>query len=131
MRLDVYGNKLAMCDGYYVEAEDSKTYSIDMWVVEEGASKSGKSYSCTEKCRIGPLSNVLRPLCIWRNGIVCCKEKSEESEAEVGADSGNLLYLFNVTTKEWKKFHNCSAAYDQCDIFNYEKSLLSVLQHLG
>ncbi|KAI9127047.1 hypothetical protein K1719_001606 [Acacia pycnantha] len=120
----VHGNKLALCDG-----KDSSTYSIYMWVVEEGDSEYGKSLICTEKYNIGLLANVLTPLCIWRNQIVCVYVRGEFEGMGKDKDKGDLkdfLYLFNLTTMEWTKFHNSSAAYYRCSFFNYERSLVSV-----
>ncbi|KAI9127399.1 hypothetical protein K1719_001958 [Acacia pycnantha] len=122
----VHGNKLAMCDG----SIRSSTYSIYMWVVEEGDSESGRSLVCTENYKIGPLATVLTPLCIWRNQIVCIYEEGEvEGKGKDKGDLKDFLYLFNLTTKEWTKFHNFSAAYGRYAIFNYERSLVS-WQHL-
>ncbi|KAK4259343.1 hypothetical protein QN277_005685 [Acacia crassicarpa] len=126
-RVDVHGNKLAMCDGIHSVIRDSRTYSIHMWVVEEGDSESGNSLICTEKYKIGPLATVLKPLCIWRNQIVCIYEEGEvEGKGKDKGDLKDFLYLFNLTTKEWTKFHNFSAAYCHYAIFNYERSLVSV-----
>ncbi|KAI9127220.1 hypothetical protein K1719_001779 [Acacia pycnantha] len=122
-KLDVHGNKLAMCDGTVIR--DPRTYSIHMWVVEEGDSEFGNSLICTEKYKIGPLATVLKPLCIWRNQIVCIFVKGEVDGKGKG-DLKEFLYLFNLTTKEWTKFHNLSAAYFLRVIFNYERSLVSV-----
>ncbi|KAI9127059.1 hypothetical protein K1719_001618 [Acacia pycnantha] len=62
----------------------------------------------------------------------CCGPFRLDVHGEVegkGKDKGDLkdfLYLFNLTTKEWTKFHNFSAAYGRCAIFNYESSVVSV-----
>ncbi|KAK4259344.1 hypothetical protein QN277_005686 [Acacia crassicarpa] len=125
--LYMLGNKLAMCEGFVSAEELSKPYSFHIWVIEECAGESGKSYNCTEKHRIAPTSKFLIPLCIWRNEIVCQYEKNE---AEEEVDQRNFLFLFNLTTKDWKKFPCFSAAYDHCDIFNYERSLASVCNTL-
>ncbi|KAK4259340.1 hypothetical protein QN277_005682 [Acacia crassicarpa] len=120
----VHGNKLAMCDG-----KRSSTYSIYIWVVEEGDSEYGKSLICTEKYKIGPLATVLTPQCIWRNQIVCNYVLGEFEGKGKDKDKGDLndsLHLFNLTTKEWTKFHKFSAAYYRCSFFNYERSLVSV-----
>ncbi|KAK4259341.1 hypothetical protein QN277_005683 [Acacia crassicarpa] len=125
-RLDVHGNKLALCDGFHSINRNSRTYSIYMWVVEEEDSESGNSLICTEKYKIGPLATVLKPLCIWRNQIVCIFIKGEvEGKGKDKGDLKDFLYLFNLTTKEWMKFHDFSAAYGRCVFFNYERSLVS------
>ncbi|KAI9127467.1 hypothetical protein K1719_002026 [Acacia pycnantha] len=132
--LYMLGNKLAMCVGFFFTEELSKTYSFHIWVIEECAGESGKSYNCTEKQRIELKSKFLLPLlCIWRNEIVCRYEvvcQYEKSEAEEEGHQRNFLYLFNLTTKEWKKLPSFSAAYDCCDIFNHERSAASVCNTL-
>ena len=60
-------NKLASC--FHSPNEDLKSYSFQMWVIEEFANESGKSYksySCTKRYSIETVSYVLRPVSIWR-----------------------------------------------------------------
>lgn len=115
----VYENKL---EGHYVIEEEpgSGSHFIGVWVMEKVAAESGKSWSITQKYRIGPLSFSLYPVCIWRNEIVC-----RSFETEVDGEPSCDLHLFNLITNEGRKY-NCSVACDWCDIFNYERSLVSV-----
>lgn len=115
----VYENKL---EGHFVIQEESGSHFIGVWVMEEVACESGKSWSVTQKYRTGPLSFSLNPVCIWRNEIVC---RDEKFGTVLDGDPRRILHLFNFITNEGRKF-NCSATCDHYDVFNYEKSLVSV-----
>lgn len=94
---------------------------IDMCVLEEVASESGKSLCCTEEDTIISFSFALKPLSIWRNEIVCFDERKVEGQPRY------FLKLFNLTTRKWKEFHNFSAGRESwCYGFNYKRSLVSV-----
>lgn len=129
VKLFVYENKLAMfCCPYKIGSVDSPF--LDLWVMEEG--------NWIEKFSIGPTSDWLYPLCIWRNDIVCTNMTYSddypvqgwlcESEDEEGYGTDFFLSLFNLTTNEWKshKFIDRVNYYE--DIFNYAESLVC-LQH--
>ncbi|XP_028752184.1 F-box/kelch-repeat protein At3g23880-like [Neltuma alba] len=117
--LGVYDNKLEV---HYMIEEESGSHFIRVRVMEEVAIESGKTLSYTQKYTIGPVSDFLRPACIWRNEIVC---RNKKIEAEVEDDPRCILYLFNLITGEGRKF-NYSCDCDWCDIFTYEESLVSV-----
>ncbi|KAI9090914.1 hypothetical protein K1719_028399 [Acacia pycnantha] len=118
--LGVYENKLV---GHYGFIEEDRSHSVCVWVMEEVASESGKSLSCTQKYRIHQGSLFLaRNLSFWRNEMVCPHTKYITDEE---GDAKCILHMFNLNTNEGRKF-NCSTSYDWCDVFNYEKSLVSV-----
>ncbi|XP_028755900.1 F-box protein At3g07870-like [Neltuma alba] len=93
---------------------------IDLWVMEEGTAASGQRCSWTKKYSICPYPGVLRPLTIWRNEVVC----SISTRREMENDETNTI-LYNLTTKEFKKFavSRCSCGYH---VFNHVESLLPV-----
>ncbi|XP_028752127.1 F-box/kelch-repeat protein At3g06240-like isoform X2 [Neltuma alba] len=114
----VYGNKL---EGHYVIKEGPGSHFIGVCEVEDVASASGNGLSCIQKDRVGPMSGVIRPVCVWRNEIVCYHIK----ETEVEGNPKCVLHMFNLITNERRTF-NCSIDCDWCDIFNYDESLVSV-----
>ena len=129
-----YGNKLAMCEATkFVDEDGSASYNVYLWVIEEGTNESGKTYTCAERYTFGQIISNLRSLCIWRDEIVChyeeCQYPVGEAEAEV--DEKNYFHLFNLTTKEWKRFPNFPCDYHRCDVFNYEKTLCACLPRIG
>ncbi|KAI9090917.1 hypothetical protein K1719_028402 [Acacia pycnantha] len=113
----VYKNKLA---GLYGFVEEDGSVSVYVWVIEEVASESGKSLSFTQKHRIDQVPNGSR-ICFWGNEVVCLGKKYV---TEVEGDPKCVLRMFNPVTSE-EKF-NCSISHYRCEVFNYEKSLVSV-----
>ncbi|KAK4259358.1 hypothetical protein QN277_005699 [Acacia crassicarpa] len=114
----VYQNKLV---GHVLIKEGPGSHSILVFMCRKGASESGKSSSCTQEYRIGPISDVLSPVCIWGNEVVCRDDK----EDEVKGDRNRVLHMFNFITNERRKF-NYSIDRDWIDVCNYEESLASV-----
>ncbi|KAI9090888.1 hypothetical protein K1719_028373 [Acacia pycnantha] len=114
----VYKNKLA---GLYGFVEEDGSDSVYVRVIEEVASESGKSLSFTQKHRIDQVPNGSR-ICFWGNEVVCLGKKYV---TEVEGDPKCVLHMFNPITNEEKKF-NCSTSHNWCEVFNYEKSLVSV-----
>ncbi|KAK4254127.1 hypothetical protein QN277_009552 [Acacia crassicarpa] len=114
----VYKNKLA---GLYGFVEEDGSRSVYVWVIEEVASESGKSLSFTQKHRIDQVPNGSH-IFFWGNEVVCLGKKYV---TEVEGDPKCVLHMFNPITNEEKNF-NCSTSYEWCDVFNYEKSLVSV-----
>ncbi|KAI9095654.1 hypothetical protein K1719_026214 [Acacia pycnantha] len=92
--LDVYENKLAMIHQYVNELKEVLEYTfIDLWVLEEGSGAYGKSCSWSKKYRIRADPPSLRPICLWRNEIVCFNRSDP-------------YLLFNLTANnELKRFH--------------------------
>ena len=70
--------------------------------------ESGKTYTCAERYAFAPILCNLRSLCVWRDEIVCHYEERRYvvGKAEVEVDEKNYFHVFNLTTKEWKKFPN-------------------------
>ncbi|KAI9127294.1 hypothetical protein K1719_001853 [Acacia pycnantha] len=108
----LYQNKLV---GHFVIKEGPGSHSIFVLMSGKGASESGKTY------RIGPISDVLRPVCIWGNEVVCRDYKEDGVEG----DPNRVLHMFNFITNEQRKF-NYSIDRDWIGICNYEESLASV-----
>ncbi|KAK4259350.1 hypothetical protein QN277_005692 [Acacia crassicarpa] len=118
--LGVYQNKFVI-SGHHIESQ-----FMDIWVMEQVASESGKHFSCSEKysVEIPSYALALDILCIWGNEIVCCDD--EEREFGLEGKSEYNLKLFNHTTKEWKESPNISSADDCCAGFSYGGSLVSL-----
>ncbi|XP_028752172.1 uncharacterized protein LOC114711908 [Neltuma alba] len=98
--------------------------STDIMVMEQVASESGRSLSCTEEYSIDTFSHAPDPVCIWGNEVVFLGIESETDESE--GIPGYFLNLFNLTTKKWKEFRNFSSNHDCSAGFTYERSLVSV-----
>ncbi|KAI9127322.1 hypothetical protein K1719_001881 [Acacia pycnantha] len=114
----VYQNKLV---GHVLIKEGPGSHSILVLMCRKGASESGKSSICTQEYRIGPISDVLRPVCIWGDEVVCRDDKEDEVEG----DPDRVLHMFNFITNEQRKF-NYSIDCDWIGVYNYEESLASV-----
>ncbi|KAI9127107.1 hypothetical protein K1719_001666 [Acacia pycnantha] len=119
--LGVYQNKFVI-SGYHRES-----HFMDIWVMEQVASESGKHFSCSEKysVEIPSYALALDILCIWGNEIVCYDEERKVG-VEGESDSEYNLKLFNLTTKEWKESPNFSSAQDCYDGFSLGGSLVSL-----
>ncbi|KAI9127324.1 hypothetical protein K1719_001883 [Acacia pycnantha] len=115
--LGAYQNK------FVLSRHHRESHSMDIWVMEQVASKSGKHFCCSEKYRVGIPSYAFVIFCIWGNEIVFCEK---EEKAGVEGKSKFHLKLFNLTTKKWKEFPNISSSHDGCDGFSYGGSLVSL-----
>ncbi|KAI9095736.1 hypothetical protein K1719_026296 [Acacia pycnantha] len=113
--LDVYENKLAMIHQYVNELKEVLEYTfIDLWVLEEGSGAYGKSCSWSRRYRIRADPPSLRPICLWRNGIVCFNCSDPDS-------------LFSLTANnELKRYHMSLCKGHMHGSFFYAESLVSM-----
>ncbi|KAK4259351.1 hypothetical protein QN277_005693 [Acacia crassicarpa] len=114
--LGAYQNKFVL-SGHHRES-----HFMDIWVIEQVASDSGKHFSCSEKYRVEMPWYVSNILCIWGNEIVCC----EKERTGLGDKWKFHLKLFNLTTKKWKDFLSISSSHECCDGVSYGGSLVSL-----
>ncbi|KAI9127234.1 hypothetical protein K1719_001793 [Acacia pycnantha] len=113
--IDVYENKLAIIHQYVHELKEVLEYNfIDLWVLEEGSGADGKNWDWSKKYRIRADPPFLRPICLWRNEIVCC-------------DLSDPDLLFRRTANnELKRFHVSLSEGYMKGCFFYAESLASM-----
>ncbi|KAI9084666.1 hypothetical protein K1719_033310 [Acacia pycnantha] len=111
--LACYENKLAIY--FQAEIENSESYVIDLWVLEECADPSKERWSWAKiyTSRPNPYRFIICPEIIWRNEIVLSatqpeyqiegEEENYQIEGEEENYEGNVV-LCNLTTDEFNLF---------------------------
>ena len=128
-RLCVYDDKLAVISHTKAANIPNCPYSfLDLYVLEEGIGSSVKSSSWIKKCTCSPFPSHLLLGVMWKNQIVgvasatsqfLTEMKCEVEDAETKAG----IYLFNITTNEFK-FFTVPSRGETGFLLNYVESLV-------
>ncbi|KAI9084716.1 hypothetical protein K1719_033360 [Acacia pycnantha] len=121
--LAIFKNKLALF--FPSDIENSESYVIDLWVLEECTDPTSERWSWAKiyTSRPNPYRFIICPEIIWRNEIVCLVEALPEyqNEGEEENYEGKVVFC-NVTTDEFNLFDipQCSYSFE---ILDYVESL--------
>ncbi|KAI9084664.1 hypothetical protein K1719_033308 [Acacia pycnantha] len=118
-KLASFENKLALF--FPSEIENSESWAIDLWVLEECTDPSMERWSWakiyTSKPNPYGYSFMIYPEIIWRNEIVCSVEAFDEEDCE------GKVVLCNLTTDEFNSFDIPICRYNP-RILDYVESLV-------
>ncbi|KAI9084693.1 hypothetical protein K1719_033337 [Acacia pycnantha] len=112
-----FKNKLALF--FPSDIENSESYVIDLWVLEECTDPTRERWSWAKiyTSRPNPYRFIICPKIIWRNEIVCLVSEGEEEDYE-----GKVVFC-NVTTDEFNLFDIPQRSYS-FEILDYVESLV-------
>ena len=121
--LTTYQNKLAMLSqNYFAEFE---SYSIDLWVMDTCVDESGEKSIWTKIYTSNIYPNIIHPVTMWGNEIVCKVYKMDRStwreKARLGDDEAILVFC-NLFTNEFNEFGKFSFS---GTIWNQTESIIS------
>ncbi|KAI9084713.1 hypothetical protein K1719_033357 [Acacia pycnantha] len=118
-----YENKLVIFVG--TEIENSTSYVIDLWVLEECAypSRERRSWAKIYTIKLNRLHFIIWPKIIWRNKIVCLVEGAEENYK-------GKFALYNLTTDEFNFFDIPISSYRPGILFYVSLGILDYVESL-
>ncbi|XP_054778155.1 F-box/kelch-repeat protein At3g06240-like [Prosopis cineraria] len=118
--LTEHDNKLAIV----CLTANRRIFQVELWVMEEVTSASGKKSNWTKKYRSKSYPYFLMPVTMWGNEIICSVDVTERDEWEDDKPKA-VICLFNVCTNE-SKFLTIHRGSRFRNIFNYVESLVPV-----
>ncbi|KAI9127344.1 hypothetical protein K1719_001903 [Acacia pycnantha] len=130
-KLSVYDDQLVVLSHTRIGDFPNYLYSfIDLWVLEESIGASTERRSWTKKCTCSPCPCALVLGVIWRNEIACVAfgrpRLVSETKSEIENDEPKVgLYLFNITTNEFKTIAIPGGGHGR-GVFNYVESLVTI-----